>query len=118
DAALRIVTGRSQLVVVRLADVAVASPGPLVRCPPELLGDVACFAAAETLEHRQLALEVHARRRAGKDHLRGVPGMASDVALRHEAAERLPEHDGPRDAQRIAETHHVVSEGIERPLLA
>jgi hypothetical protein len=49
--------------------------------------------------------------------LAACPGMARDVALRHEAAERLAEHDGPGDAQRVAEAHDVVGEGVERPLL-
>jgi hypothetical protein len=44
-------------------------------------------------------------------------GMALDVALRHEAAERLPQHDGLDDAQRVAQAHDVVGEGVQRPLL-
>ncbi len=43
--------------------------------------------------------------------------MALDVALRHEAAERLAQHDGLDDAQRVAQAHDVVGEGIQRPLL-
>ena len=41
--------------------------------------------------------------------------VARDVALGDEATEALAEHDRLGDAERIAQPHHVVGEGIERP---
>jgi hypothetical protein len=45
-----------------------------------------------------------------------MAGVALDVALRHEAAERLAQHDGLDDAQRVAQAHDIVGEGVQRPL--
>ena len=41
--------------------------------------------------------------------------MARRVGLRHEAAERMPPHDRPLDAERIAQALHVVAPLRERP---
>jgi hypothetical protein len=42
--------------------------------------------------------------------------VARQVALRDEAAEALAQHDGLDDAQRVAQAHHVVGKGVQRPL--
>ena len=44
------------------------------------------------------------------------PQVARQITLRHEAAEALPQHHRLDDAQRVAQPHDVVGEGVQRPL--
>jgi hypothetical protein len=53
---------------------------------------------------------------AAEHHLGRVCRVARQVTLRDEAAEALAEHDGFLDAESFAELHHVVGEGVQRPL--
>ena len=50
---------------------------------------------------------------AGLSNLR----VAREVTLGHESAEALAQHDRLADAQRIAQPHHVIGKGVERPLV-
>ena len=66
-------------------------------------------------EHRQLAIEPHVVRRARQHHLARMRRVPRQVALGDEAAEALPQHHRPHDAQHRAQPHDVVGEGVQCP---
>ena len=43
--------------------------------------------------------------------------MPSEIALDDHASEGATEHDRLDDAQHVTETHHIVSPGVQRPLV-
>ena len=74
--------------------------------------------ATQSFDGSQTPLYVQMRGRGRQNHPRRVFGVTRQIALRHGAAEALAEHHRLRDAQRIAQPHHVVNPMIKRPFFA
>ncbi len=94
----------------------VGRPGFGARLRPEGACRRAGLGPAEARESFHLAFQPQVVAGAAEHHLGRVCRVARQVTLRDEAAEALAEHDGFLDAESFAELHHVVGEGVQRPL--
>jgi len=82
---------------------------------PVSFGNLLGFGATDAPERLEHGREVHLGSGADKNELARVIGMTGRVGLGDEAAEGGAEHDGPLDAEGVAEAPHVVAPLREVP---